>query len=142
MKPRVLILCAGNSARSQMAEGIVRAVAGDAVEVMSAGLEPKGLNPYAVRVMREIGIDIAHHASKDVREFLGQSFTYLITVCDDAKERCPIFPGVIYRLHWPFEDPAAFEGSEAETLAKFREVRDRIREKVEGWWATHPMARS
>ena len=129
-KPRVLILCTGNSARSQMAEGILRNLAGERYEVLSAGLEPKGVNPLAIEAMKEIGIDISHHISKDVRDFLGQPFTYLITVCSNAEENCPIFPGVIYRLHWPFLDP--------HTLEEFREVRDQIQAKFREKFAGQP----
>src|SRR5271163_1720113 len=99
-KPKVLFLCTGNSARSQMAEGYLRHVASDAFEPLSAGTEPKGLNPLAVEAMREIGIDISQQASKDVRSFLGQAIPYVITVCDNAKQRCPIFPRTYKFLHW------------------------------------------
>lgn len=133
LTPRMLILCTGNSARSQIAEGLMRHYAGDEFEVFSAGLDPKGVNPLAIQVMKEIGIDISHHTSKDVRTFLGQSFAYLITVCSNAEDRCPIFPGVFFRLFWPFDDPAAVEGTEAEKLAKFREVRDLIDVKIKMW---------
>ena len=109
-KARVLFLCTGNSARSQMAEGYLRHTAEDEFEALSAGIEPKGLNPLAVEAMREIGIDISHQKSKDVREFLGQAIPYVITVCDNAKERCPIFPRSFKFLHWPFEDPAEAAG--------------------------------
>jgi arsenate reductase (thioredoxin) len=131
MRKRVLFLCTGNSARSQMAEGILRRVAGERFEAFSAGVEPAGLNPLAVRVMGEIGIDISHRRSKHAREFLGESFPYVITVCDSANERCPVFPGVSERLHWGFEDPAAAMGTEEQRLAVFRGVRDAIRKRVE-----------
>jgi arsenate reductase len=126
MKPKVLFLCTGNSARSQMAEGYLRHVAGDRFEPASAGIEPKGLNPLAVEVMREIGIDISRQVAKDVVSLLGQHVPYVVTVCDNAKERCPIFPGTWKFLHWSFEDPAAAEGAPAERLTVFREVRDQI----------------
>ena len=130
-KPKVLFLCTGNSARSQMAEGYLRHVASDAFEPLSAGTEPKGLNPLAVEAMREIGIDISQQASKDVRSFLGQAIPYVITVCDNAKQRCPIFPRTYKFLHWSLEDPAEAAGSHEEKLAVFRRVRDEIRQRVE-----------
>jgi arsenate reductase len=129
--PKVLFLCTGNSARSQMAEGYLRHVAGDRFEAMSGGIEPKGLNPLAVAAMREIGIDISHHKSKDVVSFLGQYIPYVITVCDNARERCPIFPGTWKFLHWSFDDPAAATGTHEEKLQVFRRVRDEIIERVE-----------
>jgi len=124
-KQRVLILCTGNSARSQMAEGLLRHAGGDRYEVFSAGTRPVGLNPNAVRAMAEFGIDISGHRSKSVDELSGQQFDYVITVCDSAKEACPIFPGPGERLHHNFEDPAAAPADQQ--LAKFREVRDQIR---------------
>ena len=137
MRPKVLFLCTGNSARSQMAEGYLRHVAADRFEAMSAGIEPKGLNPLAIEAMREIGIDISRQTSKDVVSLLGQHVPYVVTVCDNAKERCPIFPGTWKFLHWSFEDPAAVEGTPAERLPVFRRVRDQIiahidREFVQG----------
>ena len=133
-KAKVLFLCTGNSARSQMAEALLRKYAGDRFEAYSAGLEPKGVNPHTVRVLDEIGIDTSQHRSKSLREYLGQvNFGYLITVCSDAEQNCPIFPGVSVRLHWPFEDPAKFEGTHEEKLAKFREVRDQISARLKAW---------
>src|SRR5258706_3351628 len=132
-KPRILIICTGNSARSQMAEVLMTQAIVDEFDIVSAGLDPKGLNPYAVEVMKEIGIDISQEQSKDIKGFLGQYFSYLITVCSNAEERCPIFPGVTFRLYWPFDDPAAVEGTEAEKLAKFREVRDQLDLKICDW---------
>jgi arsenate reductase len=132
MKPKVLFLCTGNSARSQMAEGYLRQVAGDRYEVLSAGIRPKGLNPLAVEAMREVGIDISQQQSKDVREFLGTAVQYVVTVCDNAKEHCPIFPGTFKFLHWSFEDPAAAMGSHDQRLAVFRQVRDRIKAHIDG----------
>jgi arsenate reductase len=132
MKPKVLFLCTGNSARSQMAEGYLRYVAGDRFEATSAGIKPKGLNPLAIEVMREIGIDISRQAAKDVVSLLGQHVPYVVTVCDNAKERCPIFPGTWKFLHWNLEDPAAAEGTLAERLTVFREVRDRIIANIDG----------
>lgn len=133
-KAKVLFLCTGNSARSQMAEALLRKYAGDHFEVYSAGLEPKGLNPYTVKVLEEIGVDTSQHYSKTLDTFMGKvHFGYLITVCSNAEENCPIFPGMGKRMHWPFEDPAAFVGSEEETLQKFREVRDQIDARVREW---------
>jgi len=136
-KTKVLFLCTGNSARSQMAEAFLRQYAGDRFEVYSAGLEPKGINPYTIRVMEEAGIPLDGHRSKVLSEYMGQvHFGYMITVCADAEEKCPsVFPGMGQRLHWGFEDPAAFVCSEEKTLAKFREVRDQIDERIEGWLA-------
>ncbi len=124
---RVLILCTGNSARSQMAEGLLRHDGGAAFEVASAGTKPSHVRPEAIAAMREIGIDISTHRSKSVDEFAGQAFDYVITVCDNAKESCPIFPAGTKRLHWSLEDPAAVQGSEEERLAAFRRVRDQLR---------------
>ncbi len=134
--PKVLFLCTGNSARSQLAEALLRKLAGEQFEVFSAGLEPKGINPYTVRVLEEIGLDVSGQYSKSLNEYLGRvSFDYLITVCSDADEQCPNFPGSGRRLHWPFEDPAKFEGSAAEKLAKFRAVRDQIQARLAAWLA-------
>jgi arsenate reductase len=136
-KHRVLFLCTGNSARSQMAEAFLRKYGGEVFEPHSAGLEPKGLNPLTVKVMQEAGIDVSGQASKAVDVYLGKlQFQDLITVCDDADKNCPAYwPGVQRRMHWSFEDPAKFEGTEEERLAKFREVRDRIERKVREWVA-------
>lgn len=128
-KKRVLILCTGNSARSQMAEGLLRHDAGDAFEVFSAGTKPSRVRPEAIEAMREAGIDISAHRPKSVDEFLGQQFDYVITVCDNANELCPTFPGNTRRIHWSFEDPAATTGDEATRLAVFRRVRDEIRSR-------------
>ena len=124
---RVLILCTGNSARSQMAEGLLRHDGGAAFEVASAGTKPSHVRPEAIAAMREIGIDISGHWSKSVDEFAGQAFDYVITVCDNAKESCPIFPATTKRIHWSLEDPAAVQGSEEQRLAEFRRVRDQLR---------------
>ena len=132
-KPSILIVCTGNSARSQMAEGFMKKYLEDDFDITSAGLDPRPINPLAVQVMREVGIDISQHASKDIKRFLGQHFTYLITVCSNAEARCPIFPGVIYRLFWPFDDPAAFDGTAEAKLTKFREIRNQIDEKIRSW---------
>lgn len=134
-KNRVLFLCTGNSARSQMAEAFLRHYAGDYFEVFSAGLEPKGLNPFSIRVMSEVGIDISGQKSKSVSEYLGKVLIQtLITVCDDAEKNCPtVWPGFTKKLHWSFEDPAAFIGSEDEKISKFREIRDQIDQKIQSW---------
>jgi arsenate reductase (thioredoxin) len=133
-KPRVLFLCTGNSARSQMAEAFLRHQAGDRFEVYSAGLEPKAINPYTLLVMQEVGLNMSAHYAKPLSDYMGKMhFSYLITVCDRAGEKCPIFPGMGTRLHWSFEDPAACEGPHAEKMAKFRQVRDQIDEKVRSW---------
>lgn len=124
---KVLILCTGNSARSQMAEGLLRHEGGDRFVVASAGIEPTQVRPLAIEAMREIGIDISGYRSKSVDEFVGQEFDYVITVCDNANERCPVFPGKTQRLHWSFEDPAGAEGDEATKLDVFRRVRNEIR---------------
>lgn len=136
-KTKVLFLCTGNSARSQMAEAWLRHLAGDRFEAHSAGLEPKGINPYTVRVMAERGLDLAGHESKDLRVYLGHvHFGVLITVCDHAEENCPTsFLGVGQHLHWSLQDPAAFVGSEEETLEKFRATRDEIETRVTAWLA-------
>ena len=128
-KQRVLILCTGNSARSQMAEGLLRHLAGDRFEVFSAGTKPAGLNHNAVQAMREIGLDISAHRSKSVDEFADQQFDYVVTVCDSARESCPVFPGPGKRFHENFEDPAAAPA--AQQLAVFNRVRDRIRAWLE-----------
>src|SRR3954466_13149603 len=129
-RKRVLILCTGNSARSQMAEGWLRHMAGDRFEVESAGVEPSHVRPPAVGVMREVGIDISRHRAKSVDEFAGQDFDYVITVCDNARERCPVFPGKTERIHWSFDDPAAAAGDEEAQLAVFRRVRDAIESRL------------
>jgi arsenate reductase len=129
-RKRVLILCTGNSARSQMAEGLLRDLANDRFEVASAGVSPTHVRPEAIAVMREIGIDISPHHSKSVEEFTGQEFDYVITVCDNANEQCPIFPGNTKRIHWGFEDPAAAEGDDETRLAVFRRVRDEILQRL------------
>ncbi|MBS7629738.1 arsenate reductase ArsC [Candidatus Bathyarchaeota archaeon] len=131
VKEKVLFICTHNSARSQMAEGLLRSLYGDFYEVYSAGTEPTGLNPYAIRVMAEIGIDISKQRSKSVSEFLGTKFDFVVTVCDQAKERCPYFPMGGKRLHKSFQDPTTFRGSEDEILEGFRNVRDQIKEWVD-----------
>ena len=129
-KKRVLILCTGNSARSQMAEGLLRHDGGDDFDVASAGVVASFVRPQSIEVMREIGVDISGHRSKSVDEFQGREFDYVITVCDNANERCPVFPGKTQRIHWSFDDPAAAEGDESARLAVFRRVRDEIRERL------------
>jgi arsenate reductase len=126
-KKRVLILCTGNSARSQMAEGLLRHDAGELFDVESAGTKPSLVRPEAIAVMKELGIDISGHRSKHVDEFKGRHFDYVITVCDNAKEACPVFLGTTNRLHHSFDDPAALNGSDEERLAVFRRVRDGLR---------------
>ena len=128
MKKRVLILCMGNSARSQMAEGLLEHDAGDRFEVESAGTKPGRVRPEAIAVMKELGIDISGHRSKRVDEFQGQSFDYVLTVCDNANESCPVFPGHAERIHKAFEDPAAFQGTKEARLALFRRMRNEIRD--------------
>ncbi len=130
-KKKVLFLCTHNSARSQMAEGLLRHQAGDSFEVMSAGTEATHIRPLAVQAMEELGIDISAHESKTLDRCLGESFDYVITVCDDANEACPIFPGARQRLHWSFEDPAQASGTEEERLHVFRSVRNKIKERIE-----------
>jgi arsenate reductase len=142
MKTKVLFLCTGNSARSQMAEAFLRRQAGDQFKVYSAGLEPKPVHPATIQVMQEIGFDMQGHHAKPLSDFMGKvHFGYMITVCDDADEKCPsVFPGMGKRMHWSFEDPAAFVGSEEETLQKFRQIRDQIRQRIEAWVEDGAMA--
>ena len=132
---QVLILCTGNSARSQMAEGWLRHLAGDRFDVYSAGTKPSVVNPRAIAAMAEVGIDISHHRSKSLTEYLDHSFDSVITVCDQAAEACPIFPGPAKRLHWSFPDPAAATGSEEERMHAFRTVRDDIAAHLREWIA-------
>src|SRR5205823_9800245 len=133
MKQRVLILCTGNSARSQMAEGLLRQMAGDQYEVFSAGSKPSVVNPLAVEAMRELGIDISGQRSKHLDEYLKQPFDYVITVCDEAAETCPLFPGRAERIHWNFPDPAAAQGTHEERLDVFRRTRDSIADHLGRW---------
>lgn len=134
---RVLILCTGNSVRSQMAEGLLRRLAQGRAEVQSAGTHPSLVHPLAIRVMAELGVDLAAHRSKSVQEFLGQRFDYVIMVCDSAKEACPVFPGAPTRLHWSTPDPTALGATEAERLQAFRQVRDGLAERLREFVATH-----
>jgi arsenate reductase (thioredoxin) len=130
-KQKVLFLCTGNSARSQMAEGYLRHVARERFEALSAGIEPKGLNPLAVEAMSEIGIDISQQTSKDLRDFAGEAIPFVVTVCDNARQRCPIFPHTFKSLHWDLEDPADAAGPREERLAVFRKVRDEITRRID-----------
>lgn len=135
-KPRVLILCTGNSCRSHMAEGILRAAAGDLVEVHSAGSKPAGyVHPKAIAALAEIGLDLSGHASKHMDEFLDREISTVITVCGNADQACPIFPGQLHRHHWGFDDPAHATGTDAEVMAEFRRVRDEIRLVFEAYAA-------
>ncbi|MGH7357395.1 MAG: arsinothricin resistance N-acetyltransferase ArsN1 family A [Candidatus Rokuibacteriota bacterium] len=141
-RSRVLFLCTHNSARSQMAEGFLHHLAGDRFEVASAGTEATRVHPLAIEAMNEIGIDIRAHRSKTVESLLRDPWDYVITVCDSAHERCPVFPGRTARLHWSFEDPSQAGGSEAQRLEVFRRVRDQIRGRVHEWLATSSTTRS
>ena len=134
MKERVLFLCTGNSARSQMAEGLLRHLAGDRFDVYSAGTSPKGLHSASIAAMKEVGIDFTGHRSKALDEFLGQRFDYVITVCDRAKQQCPIFPGAA-PIHWGFDDPA--EAPEEQQAQTFRRVRDEISQRLRLFLAAH-----
>lgn len=135
-KSNILFLCTGNSARSQMAEALLRFHAGDYYTVYSAGIEPKGINPLTIQVMEEIGISLDQQYSKSLNDYAGKmDFAYLITVCGDADEKCPIFPGMGTRLHWGFDDPAAFQGTKEQKLMKFRQIRDQIESRILIWLA-------
>lgn len=134
--PDVLFLCTGNSCRSQMAEGWLRHLGGGRFAAFSAGLRPGVVHPLAIEVMREVGVDISQQISKDVSTLLGRHFTYVITVCDRARDSCPIFPGPSMREHWPIEDPATVEGSHEERMRVFRATRDEIAERVREWIRT------
>ncbi len=135
LKAKVLFLCTGNSARSQMAEALLRQQANDQFEVFSAGLDPQGVHPLTLKVLEELGIDASQQRSKSVSEYLGQvNFGYVITVCGNAEEKCPTtFLGVSQRLHWPFDDPASVEGTNEEQLLAFRQVRDQINIRLKAW---------
>ena len=134
-KRRVLFMCTGNSARSQMAQALLTMHAADLFEVHSAGLDPSVIHPLTIQVMQEIGYDMSGHTAKSVKQYLGKDqFTYVITVCSKAEDRCPTsFLGELHRLQWPFDDPAAFDGTDEEKLNVFRSVRDQISNKVQGW---------
>jgi arsenate reductase (thioredoxin) len=134
MEPlKVLVLCTANSARSQMAEGLLHSLAGDRVVVHSAGTRATVVNPFAVRAMADAGIDISDQFSKNLDRFLDQPFDYVITVCDHAAEQCPLFPGKAERIHWGLKDPAAVEGDDTEKLQAFKQVRDQLREHLTNW---------
>jgi arsenate reductase (thioredoxin) len=136
MKPGVLIICTGNSCRSHMAEGILRASAGDLIKVHSAGSKPAGyVHPKAIQVLKEIGIEISDHTSKDMKTFLDREITTVITICGNADKACPVFLGQVNRHHWGFDDPAHAEGSEEKVLAEFRRVRDEIRKVIDAYAA-------
>lgn len=134
MKPKILILCTGNSCRSHMAEGLLRHFAGDLLDIHSAGSEPAGyVHSKAIEVMKEINIDISAHTSKHLNEFLTENITTVITVCGNADQACPMFPGKPTKIHWPFDDPAKAEGTESSILEEFRRIRDEIRTVVSAY---------
>jgi len=130
-KQRVIFVCTHNSSRSQMAEGLLRQNAGDRYEVFSAGTVATKVNPLAIKAMAEKGIDISHHTSDHIDKYMGMEFDYVITVCDNANETCPYFPTTKTQWHWSFEDPSAGGGTEEERLAKFREIRDQIEQRLQ-----------
>ncbi len=133
MKKRVLILCTGNSCRSQMAEGFLRHYGGDKCEAFSAGTKPSKVNETAIKVMKEVGVDISGHRSKHVNEYLNEPFDYVISVCDNAKESCPVLPGAAVKLHWPFPDPPHDKEISEAVLNEFRKVRDMIQQKIKAF---------
>jgi arsenate reductase len=134
---RILVLCTGNSARSQMGEGLFRHEGGGSWDLESAGTKPSRVRPEAIAAMKEIGIDISGHRSKSVDEFAGQGFDYVVTVCDNARDICPVFPAGTERIHWSFEDPAAAQGDEGVRLAEFRRIRNQIHERVKSFYNQH-----
>ena len=140
MKTRVLFLCTHNSARSQMAAGFLRHLAGDRFEVASAGTQARGVNPLAVRAMAESGIDISGQRSKTLDRFLDDGWDYVVTVCDSANEACPVFPRAATRLHWSFDDPSAVRGTDDQRLAVFRRVRDEIQTRITRWLQQVPIS--
>jgi arsenate reductase (thioredoxin) len=140
MTKKILVLCTGNSARSQMGEGLFRAEGGGGFEIFSAGTKPSSVRPEAIAVMKEIGIDLSGHRSKSVDEFSGHLIDYVVTVCDIARDSCPVFPAGTERVHWSFEDPAAVQGSELERLAAFRRIRDQMHERVRTFYRDHAAA--
>ncbi|GAJ15030.1 unnamed protein product [marine sediment metagenome] len=127
----ILFLCTGNSCRSQMAEGFAKKMLPKNMEIFSAGLEPKGVHPIAVKVMQEIGVDISHQKSKNISEISIDKISIVVTLCGDAAERCPVFPGKVKRIHWELEDPAKAQGSQEEIIKIFQKVRDKIRSHIE-----------
>jgi arsenate reductase len=135
---RVLFLCTHNSARSQMAEGLLRSMAGARFEVASAGTEKTRVNPLAVQAMREIDVDISHHESKTLERYIGEPWDYVITVCDDANESCPVLPGAVHRLHWSLPDPSRAAGTDDGRLSVFRGVRDEIAARLRSWLDAEP----
>lgn len=141
VKKKVLFICVHNSARSQMAEAFLRNLAGDRFEVESAGLEPGKLNPLAIAVMKEVGIDISQNKTKSVFDFYkqGKQYDYVVTVCDESQAaQCPVFPGAVKQMHWGFDDPSSFEGAWEEKLKKTRQVRDKIKQQIEQWLHSFP----
>ena len=140
MAKKILVLCTGNSARSQMGEGLFRAEGGGGFEIFSAGTKPSFVRPEAIVIMQEIGIDLSGHRSKSVDEFAGQPIDYVVTVCDNARDTCPVFPAGTERIHWSVEDPAAVQGNEQERLAAFRRIRDQIQERVRAFYRDRPAA--
>lgn len=130
MKQRILFVCTHNSARSQMAEGLLRVLGGEQFEVYSAGTQASQVRPLAIKAMNEIGIDITQHTSKTLDRYLGEPFDMVITVCDAAAEACPVFPGARHRLHWSFPDPSQATGTQEEQMAVYRQVRDAIRARI------------
>jgi arsenate reductase (thioredoxin) len=141
VSPRVLFLCTGNSARSQMAEALLRKLGRGRFEVYSAGLDPKDVNPYTCRVLEEIGIDTSGLWSKPMTLYVNKMyFDYAVTLCSDAEERCPVFRGATVRMHWPFDDPVAAQGDEEMRLARFRQVRDQISARILAWLDETPVA--
>lgn len=130
MAKRIMFMCTGNSARSQMAEGLARAMAKGKVEVFSAGLDPKGLHPVSVRVMRDIGIDISGHTSKPIEPGLLATMDVVVTLCGDARDRCPVLPAGVAHVHWPLPDPAAVRGTEDDVIEAFRDVRISLQERI------------
>jgi len=141
-KAKILFLCTGNSARSQMAEAFLKKHGDDRFDIYSAGTEPRGIDPYTELVMEEVGINLSGQRSKHVKEYMGKlHFGYLITLCDEAEVSCPTtFPGIGQRLYWPFEDPSALRRADDEKLAKFREVRDQIEQRIKAWLAEQKAA--
>ncbi len=135
MAIKVLFLCSGNSVRSQIAEHILRSLGGNNFEVFSAGTSPRGVHPLTIKVLEEMHIDASKAQSKSLDTFLDQQFNYIITVCDRARDSCPTFPGDTQRIHWGFDDPAAFEGDEAETIKTFRRIRTEIVSRIRPWIA-------
>ncbi len=134
-KLKVLILCTANSARSQMAEGLLRELAAERADVYSAGAKPSTVNPYAIAAMRERGIDISSHTSDHLGKYLEREFDYVITVCDNAAETCPVFPGRAVRIHWSFPDPGAVRGGDDDALRSFIKVRDGLERRLQEWFS-------